>query len=266
MEDYSKALHEQLKEIDSLLLVAEKNVKKTSLLPQGHMYVKASHGYPQYYFQDADSSERRYLHSSEHKLIKQLAQAEYDKRMLALLRKLRSSLRHFLSTYDILSVKNLYEKLCPGRKTLVTPILPSDDMFIEQWMEEHPGNKNPFPEAGSYLTERGETVRSKSEKILADLFHSMDIPYQYEPLLELQGYLTVYPDFVLLNVKNRKTYYWEHFGLTDDPEYAQKAFRKLEMYEANGLFVGKNLITSMESTDHPLNIKTVKEKISQYFN
>jgi len=266
MQDYSKALQEQLQEIDSLLLVAEKNMKKTNLLPQGHMYVKTSHGYPQYYFQDAHSSERRYLHSSEHKLIKQLAQAEYDKRMLALLKKLRSSLRHFLSTYDIHSIKNLYEKLCTGRKTLVTPILPSDDMFTEQWLEEHPGNKNPFPETGSYLTERGETVRSKSEKILADLFHAMDIPYQYEPMLELQGYITVYPDFVLLNVKNRKTYYWEHFGLIDDPEYAQKAFRKLEMYETNGLFVGENLITSMESTDHPLNIKTVKKKISQYFN
>ena len=247
MHDYSHELKEQLKEIDSLILAAEKRIKKGANLPQGRMFVKGCHGYPQYYFLDEHTHEKEYLKASEKKLISQFAQLEYDKKALSLLNILRHKLDHFLSVYDINTIYTQYEKLCPGRKKLVMPILPSDETYIQQWLERHPGLQNPFPQTGVYMTDRGEMVRSKSEKILADLFNAMGIPYQYEPMLELKYHAYIYPDFVLLDVKTKKTYYWEHFGLMDDIEYAQKAYAKLENYESNGLYLGKDLIISMET-------------------
>ena len=82
----------------------------------------------------------------------------------------------------------------------------------------------------SIKTKRGEYVRSKSEKILADLFYENGIPYQYEPAFRLINGKLVYPDFVLLNVRERKTFYWEHYGLASDETYSTKNIDKLCLY------------------------------------
>lgn len=45
------------------------------------------------------------------------------------------------------------------------------------------------------LTDRGERVRSKTEKIMADYFYRKGIEYKYEQPIYLKGLGTVYPDF-----------------------------------------------------------------------
>lgn len=266
MEDYSKPLFEQLKELEDLIAKLERDIKKHGKIPDGKMYVKGSHGYPQYYFQDNQTFEKHYLHSSDGKLIAKLAQYDYDQKALDHIKKMKAQLYRFLLSYDVNSIPAIYDKLCPGRKSLVTPVLPSDAEYIQNWLEEHPGGQNPYPEPGKYLTERGEIVRSKSEKILADLFHQANILYQYEPSRELRGYQIIYPDFILLNVKKRKTMYWEHFGLLDDVDYAQKALKKLGLYEKNGFLLGKDLIISTESTEGSLDIQEIKNKIDLFLS
>ena len=62
------------------------------------------------------------------------------------------------------------------------------------------------------LTENGERVRSKSEKILADYFYRQNILYKYEKPLYLKGYGTVYPDFTFLSSKTGKEIYWNMRG------------------------------------------------------
>lgn len=51
-----------------------------------------------------------------------------------------------------------------------------------------------FAENAPFIwTEKGERVRSKSEKILADYFYHKKILYQYERPLYLKGFGTVHP-------------------------------------------------------------------------
>lgn len=114
------------------------------------------------------------------------------------------------------------------------------------------------------ITENGEKVKSKSEKILADKFKSMGIPYAYEQPVLLNGYGYVLPDFKILNKKTRKEYYWEHFGMMDDREYAEKTIKKIENYEKNGIFPGKNLIMTFETKQHPLSMRIVSENIEEF--
>ncbi|MBQ3968687.1 MAG: hypothetical protein II688_08365, partial [Lachnospiraceae bacterium] len=73
-----------------------------------------------------------------------------------------------------------------------------------------------------------------------------------------------FPDFACLNVRKRKTIFWEHLGLTDLPDYAVKNFAKLDIYEKNGYFVGDDIIISTETQEHPLDISTIKRKIERY--
>ena len=95
------------------------------------------------------------------------------------------------------------------------------------------------------------------------MFH-YNIIYLYEAPLKLKN-KTIYPDFKLLDLKRRRTVYWEHFGMMDRPEYAEAAVRKIMEYEAEGLLLGNQLIITMETTEKPLNIEDVERILKQFF-
>ena len=107
-------------------------------------------------------------------------------------------------------------------------------------------------------------VRSKSEKIIADLLYRKGIPYHYEPELILRDGTKIYPDFAVLNLKHRKTIYWEHLGMMEDPEYSEKAVRKISAYIKNGIFPGEQLILTAETKEFPVNVREVKILIQHY--
>ena len=92
----------------------------------------------------------------------------------------------------------------------------------------------------------------------------MKIPYKYEVPLPLKGFGIVYPDFVVLNAKQRKVYYWEHLGMMEQPDYAAAAVQKLEQYQKNGIFPGDKLILTYETKTRPLNTKLLEQCIIQY--
>ena len=72
------------------------------------------------------------------------------------------------------------------------------------------------------------------------------------------------PDFIVLNVRTRKEYYWEHLGMLDDSNYVDHSFRKIAIYEKNGLIPGENLILSFESASAPLDILLLKQLIQKF--
>ena len=79
------------------------------------------------------------------------------------------------------------------------------------------------------------------------------------------GNAVVYPDFTVLNVRTRKTYLWEHFGRMDDAGYVEnKMMRKIDLYRANGIYPGENLIMTFESANRPLQVEAVKDMINKY--
>lgn len=129
--------------------------------------------------------------------------------------------------------------------------------------EEYTG-KEFFEEVPLHITERGERVRSKSEKILADKLFAMGIPYRYEYPLKMKGYGTIYPDFTILKVSSRTEVYLEHFGMMDDPQYCQKAVLKLQTYARNHIYPGKNLLVTFETLQTPLDMKSVEEMLRQF--
>ncbi len=52
--------------------------------------------------------------------------------------------------------------------------------------------------------------------------------------------------------------------MMDNADYSYNAFKKIEKYENNGIFLGKNLIISAESSEEPLNVKTIQQLIDTY--
>lgn len=138
-------------------------------------------------------------------------------------------------------------------------------LALKERLQTKISNKYELDEDSEITTDKGEPVRSKSEKIIADKMNKKGVPYVYEQPLLFNGYCYIVPDFKVLNRKTRKEIYWEHLGMMDDADYVEKAIKKIELYEKNGIFQGDKLIVTYETKEHPLNVKHVDKMIGQYF-
>ena len=195
------------------------------------------------------------------------SQQEYEKQLLAVARSLLHKVTEKAEVYDDHPLQMVYESLHSARKALVTPLVISDEDYAERWMSQHyePGffSKN-TPE---FYSEKGGRVRSKSEKIIADKYYRRDIPYLYELPLNLKyedRVITIRPDFTVLNKRTRQLFYHEHFGMIDNPDYANQCLKKLDLYAANGIFPGNNLLITMESSSRPLSEQYLNLIIETY--
>ncbi len=264
MENLNEKLKEQLQEIRQLLRRSNKSLVKFEDVPNGHINMSISNGSYQYYYVDPNSKTRKYMKTEDLRMVKRIIQRDYERRLNRDLVRLEKTLSKFVERYDIDDLTNAYLELHEGRRKLVTPFITTQDEIIQEWLKDNPGMQNPYPEEGIFRTDRGEMVRSKSEKIIADTLLKKGVPYQYEPMLELEGYYVIYPDFVILNTRTEKTIYWEHLGLASDMEYAVKNFKKIQQYEACGYLLGRDLIITMETSERPLDTRIVEKKIQEF--
>ncbi len=262
MNNCKKELCDQLVRMNHLISAAEKRVEKNKDLPYESVFVnRTKHGY-QYYYK-RPNGKKQYIRVKDHGIVKKYLQLDYDRDFIKKVSSSKNTLERFLRNYDFDAVENVYKNLNTGRKIMVTPAYQTDEEYIKEWISQYPEDQNSYPKESQYISDKGEFVRSKSEKILADMFYRLNIPYRYEPRLDLPSGRSIFPDFVLLNVKKRKTIYWEHFGLVTDGEYAVKALKKISLYENAGFTPGDDLLFSFESPENPLNTRLLEKKIKE---
>ena len=248
--------------LKKLSAVLEKDLQK---YPEGFLRIDAKGAATDfYYYKDKERGTGRYLpyHSNE-KLIHDLCQKRYSQKLLTQVnRTLRLLHRCSLQTLSA-DLKAVYNKLSSSRKLLVSPHILPDDQYVYYWKLSHQADRSFYEESSIYDTQNNERVRSKSEVIIANMLSSFGVPYVYEPVLSL-GQSEFRPDFIVLNVRTRTEYYWEHLGLLDDENYVKNAFRKIAVYENNGIIPGVNLILSFESTSVPFDIQLLKNLIKHF--
>ena len=122
-----------------------------------------------------------------------------------------------------------------------------------------------YPENKIHVAPSGNMVRSKSEVLIDMQLYTNHIPFRYECELQL-GDVTIYPDFTVRNPRTGKLYYWEHFGIMDDSNYANNVALKLNTYISNHIIPTIDLITTFETRDHPLTIDTINQVIKEYLS
>lgn len=255
-------MKEKVKELDKLILKVEKSLKKA---PEGSLVLSKSNGVTQYYHKTESGQKKgKYISSKNRRLISELAQKDYDLCFMKGIKEQKKQICKAIELVPDIEIQDVYSELSDARKELVKPYILTDEQYVEQWMNVSYIGKDFSDDAPVIMTERGERVRSKSEKILADKLFSMGIPYRYEYPVKLKGYGTVYPDFTLLNIRERKEIYLEHFGMMDNPEYSEKAIQKLEDYARNGIYMGKNLLVTFETLHKPLDMKIVERMLKEF--
>ena len=243
--------------------------KKLATSPDGYLKILNIKGKDRYYhLASKDRGSGTYLNKKHLDLAKQLAQKSYDLKVLKAAELELQAWQLLASHFPDKTFEEVYETLSPARQKLVTPVIPTDEQYRKQW-EEVTYTPGYFKsDAPVYITDRGERVRSKSEQLIANLLYRLGIPYRYEYPIEVivNGYKKTWrPDFTILDVKNRRELYLEHFGKLDDSDdtdnYARIAFGKMKIYEENGMFDGGCMIYSFETSKAPLDITYVEMKV-----
>ena len=213
----------------------------------------------------SDRSKGKYLPSSKLGSAKQIVTFDYLTKIIALIDDELKRIDRFLSPSKKCSPESYYSTLSKPRQNLITPIVPTDEQFVENWLAE-PYEPKPFDEddESEFYTEKNERVRSKSEILIGNAMFRAQVPYKYECPLYLEGLGVIRPDFTALNKKRRKIFYWEHLGKMDDPEYARTNVSRINYYEKNGVFKGDRLILTWETSKTPLDVKLVNQIIKHY--
>ena len=275
MIGFSEMVRENLKEINDIIHKAERDAAKAP--NESLSSVRKGNVFQYYRKSDDENSKRIYIKRSDEKLAKALAQRDFANLVLKTARHDRMYLTKMLQVLERDDYLKMYQKLPEVRRRLVSSYVMSDDEYAHRWLEDERKKKTDIadkvenrrhfvlPDAeNAIITEQGEIVRSKSEKIIADKLYLLNVPYVYEVPLLLKGFGYVIPDFATLNKRTRKPYYLEHFGLMDQPQYMDKAVKKVEAYEKNDIFPGDGLLITYETESHSINIQTAEVLIRKF--
>lgn len=227
---------------------------------------KKAKGFQYYLKEEGGKGSGRYLSAKEQKIICGIITRDYDLSVRKAAETELNMLTQYLSFAVSGSVNHIYEKQSVGRKQVIKPVYPSDEQCLERWEKISADPPCPYEKTGDIFTEKGEQVRSKSEVLIADALYHAGVPYHYEYPLKLHTGELFYPDFTILDLPNRKIYYWEHFGKMGDREYLNKTLIKIRTYEENGIWPGEKLLMTFESPDVSLGTKEIKNIIAEYFS
>lgn len=234
---------------------------------EGHLIIDHSCGVSRFYHgfveKDKKARKKKYLPKSNMNKIKLLAQKSYDRRFYRLASERLRLLEAALKDFDDFELEKLFSNLAPDRQALVTPLIKPWAQFEKEWLEETSNFAISISPRTDIYSKKGDRVRSKTEKILADMFFDQNISYKYEAPLAL-GNSIVYPDFTFISPYTRTEIYWEHNGMMGDENYADKTLRKILLYAQNNIHLGKNLILTFESKNIPFNFALAQVYIDQY--
>ena len=264
LTDEIKARYELVSKMEKL---AEEKLKS---FPEGRIKIKHS-GNHVYYYQASENANsfEKYIPENNKKLIDDLIQKGYIKKVLSTAKTEKLFLNKIIEGYPKKIPEDIYEQLCDDRKNIVKPIILTDEQFIQRWQESRYTPKAISSDTPVFITMNGEHVRSKSEMIIADRLLANGIPYKYECPLVLRKEnktITIHPDFSMLRLSDRKTVYYEHCGKMDDPEYTENnVVKRINDYSQAGIVLGDTLFLTFESSTTPLDVRVLDELINKHF-
>ena len=234
--------------------------------PDGYLKCCKRGPYRYYYIVKTEDGRRRseYIPVEQIRIAETMAMRDYCIRKRGILAHYLECLERLadgrFGSADITAAKAMN----PDRFALIKEkLFPTEDELKSWW--EAPYDRNcRHPETLIQPTLCGIMVRSKSESIIADQLFSRGIPFRYEAQMFIEG-REFYPDLLIMHPRDRRLLIWEHFGLMSSETYRSNTFRKLDLYFEAGYELGKDLITTFEWEDSPLDPSYVSMLIDHYF-
>ena len=231
-------------------------------LPSGHLNCAGNGKYLKWYHFNCHKN--TYIPKKEHALAEKLALKKYLSLLLEDLLHEQRAIAFYLSQHSDISKANLLlndAKYTDLLSSIFTPL----SQELSEWVNTSYEHNPKHTELLLHKSSSGNLVRSKSESLIDTFLFLNKIPFRYECALQL-GEITLFPDFTIRHPKTGAIFYWEHFGLMDNPTYSQNVFSKLQLYASHGIIPSIQLITTYETKENPLSADTVEKIITHYFS
>lgn len=205
-----------------------------------------------------------YLPKKEKQLAQKLAAKKYYQLRKKDLQRELSACRMYLGRAD--NSQSAIERMMQNAEyeRLLGRHFNSMDTELAQWTNAEYERNGSHAENLIVQGTGGKFVRSKSEAIIDRTLYYFGVPFRYEDKLIL-GNSIFYPDFTIRHPKTGRFFYWEHFGIMDNPEYANRACQKIKSYCECGIIPSVNLILTYETKEYPLAIERVERLVKEYF-
>ena len=260
MSTLSELIQKRLEEIAVLCSSLERTLRTS---PEGKLRVSTFRNKARYYqVKENKSTQGKYLRKNEQDLAMRLAQKDYDTRFIKTAEKLAKTLDWMIRIgaqreihYVYQTLAEVYTNLPEHRRKLVIPYVLPDDLFVAAWKDVKYEGKGFWEDNPEIVTDNGERVRSKSEKMIADWLLKMNIPYRYEFPLETEDLGIVFPDFTILDVWNRRNIILEHFGLIEEEGPRRRMINKFNAYINEGYHLGDDFLFTMEADNLTLDTR-----------
>ena len=156
----------------------------------------------------------------------------------------QSVMREFVSKYPA-----LIEGLNYGRRD------------PKKWARQYSPSEGFYEENLKSVSAQGEKMRSGGEMYIAARLDHYGIPYRYEDSSGLHPDLRYVPDFKILRPRDRKIFFWEHFGKVNDYEYVRNNIVKVSDYIEYGIRPWDNLIMTFNNEKGGYNGKIIDAMI-----
>ena len=130
----------------------------------------------------------------------------------------------------------------------------------ESWAAGGAPNEGFYEEDLKSVSSQGEKMRSGGEMYIASRLDHFGIPYRYEEALGIPD-LIYAPDFTILRPRDRKIFYWEHFGMVNDETYVRKNIGKVSDYIDYGIRPWDNFIMTFNNEKGGFNGKLIDAMI-----
>lgn len=263
----SHILNQLLEAKDELNALIEKLSVLEKTEPEGELSIRTIRNATSFYCR-ADSKDKTgtYLNKENRDLIKSLAQKRYNHKLRDVA---QADAERILKCIEIMkdtskSPDSVIESMPEQIRPFINQNVLADENDIRTWIGYGRGEENPRKSEKEITTANGEKVKSKSEVIIADRLKLYGVPYSYEMKFDDTWKYSDYPDFTCLNKRTGKTYYWEHCGRFDDPKYSENLMIRIIRYASHEIYLGSELIITMETSRYPLHTPYVDKMIERY--
>ena len=165
-----------LAEHDKVLQQIDVLEKRIKAAPEGKLYISKHKGKSIFRRYDSKRKKTTYLPKSNISVIKGLAQKMHDVACLKFAKQRLKAINRFLKTDSESSYLEIYENLPDEFKNFTAPLAKSMEYKINEWVSK--GYAKMRPVENGFKTLKGDTVRSKSEKLIADLLYMFALRQQ----------------------------------------------------------------------------------------
>lgn len=252
-----------LKEKQKIQTEIEEIQKQIKILPQNKLICTRNGNRYKWYQSDGHISS--YIPKANRELAEQLAIKKYLTCKIEELYCEKKILEKCIKGYSKIPRKAETLLMEPnGYSELLAAYFKPKSKNLQEWMTLPYEHNDKYLEQLIHKTSSGNVVRCKSEAMIDLYLYTHQIPFRYECALKLEG-MTIYSDFTIRHPQTGEVYYWEHFGMMDDPTYSKNVGAKLQLYIRNGIIPSIRLITTYETREEPLSSEVIEKIVEHYF-